>query len=82
MSIRNERDIILKHALEKENLETALDIGFAFDDLRKKIIVGFLNKLEEFILDRLPDASEWKSSTDVDAPLERQFLWLQEKRVE
>ena len=71
MSIRNERDIILKHALEKENLETALDIGFAFDDLRKKIIVGFLNKLEEFILDRLPDASEWKIDRSlVDAPLD------------
>ena len=68
MSIRNERDIILKHALEKENLETALDIGFAFDDLRKKIIVGFLNKLEKFVLDELrqgPDASEkWCVNND------------------
>ena len=70
MAMRNEREIILEHALEKENLETALDIGFAFDDLRKKIIVGFLNKLEEFILDRLADASEWKIDRSlVDSPL-------------
>ena len=69
MSIRNERDIILKHALEKENLETALDINFAFNgDLDGKIIGGFLDKLEKFVLDELqqrPDASErWRVNND------------------
>ena len=69
MSIRNERDIILKHALEKENLETALDINSAFNgDLDEEIIKGFLNKLEKFVLDELrqgPDASEkWCVNND------------------
>ena len=69
MSIRNEKKIILRHALEKENLETALDINSAFKgDLDKKIIGGFLNKLENFVLDELrqgPDASEkWCVNND------------------
>ncbi|MCY4614658.1 MAG: PD-(D/E)XK nuclease family protein [Nitrospira sp.] len=71
MSNSSERDIILKHVLSNsENLETTLDIGFAFNELRKRIIVGFLDKLEEFILDRLADASEWKIDRSlVDSPL-------------
>ena len=69
MSIRNERDIILKHALEKEHLETALDINSAFNGkLNEEIIKGFLNKLENFVLDELrqgPDASEkWCVNND------------------
>ena len=60
-----ERMMILEHALEKENLETALDIGFAFDDLRERIIVGFLSKLEKSVLGILRqrrDGSEWHVS--------------------
>ena len=62
MAMRNEREITLAHALERENLGTTLDIGLAFPALRERIIVGFLDKLEKFVLDKLkqrPDASEW-----------------------
>ena len=63
MPSSTERDIILEHALRnQENLETTLDIGLAFLALRERIIVGFLDKLEKFVLDKLkqrPDASEW-----------------------
>ena len=62
MSSSSEREIILEYALKKENLGTTLDIGLAFPALRERIIVGFLDKLEKFVLDKLkqrPDASEW-----------------------
>ena len=69
MSIRNERDIILKHALEKENLETALDINSAFNGkLNEEIVKGFLDKFENFVLDELqqrPDAPDkWFVNND------------------
>ena len=63
MPSSTERDIILEHALRnQENLETALDIVFSFPGLQEQIIVGFLNKLEKFVLDELgdPDGSKWK----------------------
>ena len=61
-----ENKMILEHALASEdNLKTALEINSAFNgDLDRRIFVGFLDKLEEFVLDKLrqqlPDASEWE----------------------
>ena len=75
MAMRNEREIIRTHALEKGNLEIALDINFAFNgDLHGQIIAGFLNKLKEFVLDKLrqsPDRSKWdvNNETLLDSPL-------------
>ena len=78
MSSSSEREIekiILEHALkDQENLATTLDIGFAFPELRKRIIVGFLDKLERFVLENLGDldATEWKVSGNLRcSPLER-----------
>ena len=63
MSMRNEEKKILDHALENEkNLKIALDINSAFEgNLNKKIIKDFLNKLKDFVLDKLgdPDMSQW-----------------------
>ena len=71
MSNSSERKMIVEHALEnKENLEIALDINSAFKgELHGQIIIGFLNKLENFVLDELqqqrPDASkEWCINND------------------
>ena len=72
MPSSTERDIILEHALRnQENLETTLDIGFAFSELRKRIIVGFLDKLKGFVLEKLgdPDKSKWKVNDDSDDSL-------------
>lgn len=67
MAMRNKGEMILDHALEsKENLETALDIGFTFDDLRKRLIVDFLDKLKIYVLDELGDhdESQWHVNDD------------------
>ncbi len=69
MSMGNEREIILKHAQQsEENLKTALDINTAFNgDLHGQIIVGFLNKLETFVIDELrrrSDGLEWEIVID------------------
>ena len=69
MPSSDEREIILEHALKnQENLETTLDIGFAFSELRRRIIVGFLEKLGTFVLDELrqhsDDGSEWEIVID------------------
>lgn len=74
MSGSTERDTILKHALEKENLETALDINSAFKgDLHGQIIVGFLAELKKYVLDTLGDLDEREWQLDknlVDSPLQ------------
>lgn len=90
MSMENERETILKHAQEsEENLKTALDIGFAFSELQngglqnsefqKRIIVGFLNKLGKFVVDKLgdPDESRWKVNDDSlrDSPLKKDKIF-------
>ena len=70
MSSSSEREIILEYALRnQENLGTTLDICLTFHALRERIIVGFLDKLEKFVLDKLkqrPDASEWGISIEDD----------------
>ena len=73
MSMRNEKEIIRTHALEKGNLETALDQAAFNGDLHGQIIAGFLNKLKEFVLDKLrqsPDRSwDVNNETLLDSPL-------------
>ncbi len=77
MASQKEQEIILAHALEEKNLETALDVGFAFDDLRKEIIVGFLKKLENFVLASLPDSSRWYVNDETlrHSPLKEQCIF-------
>ncbi len=75
MSMQYETEIILKHALREENLETALDINTAFNgDLHGQIITDFLHKLEKFVLHKLSqrhDGSQWEvnNKTLLDSPL-------------
>ena len=81
MSGLSDRDILLEHALSNQkNLEIMLNINFELDELRKRIITGFLDKLEEFVLDKLKprsDSSEWEIVIDADhrnlreSPLEK-----------
>ena len=72
MTESGEREIILEHALaHKNNLEMAVDIAFAYTDLRRRIIVAFAEKLERFVLRRL-DESQWKVNASLRAdPFER-----------
>lgn len=67
MASQKEQEIILAHALEEKNLKTALDIGFAFNvdggELHKRIIVGFLDKLEGFVLKERGDR-QWHVKHD------------------
>ena len=65
MAMRNKKEITLAHALARENLETALDINSAFNgELHDRIIVDFLKKLEEFVLEELRNCfgklDEWE----------------------
>ena len=69
MPSSSEEEIILEHALSnQEDLDTTLDIAFAFSELRRRIIVGFLEKLGTFVLDefrrRSDDESEWEIVID------------------
>ena len=59
MTPRSERDVILDHALHsKENLEIALKIGAAYDDLVGNVIVQFLKVVEGNLSTRL--GNRWK----------------------
>ena len=63
MAMRNERDIILDHALEnKENLEIALDVGSVYDDLRRLISEAFYRDLQR-CLEKHLDLSQWEFIT-------------------
>jgi hypothetical protein len=59
MTPRSERDVILDHALQsKENLEIALKIGAAYDDLVGNVILRFLGAVENDLTTRL--GKRWK----------------------
>lgn len=81
MSMRNEGEIILAHALEnEENLRTTLDIGLTYNELCKQIIVDFLNNLETFVLDKLNDATEWEIEDDLrKLPLKKYHFGFRKK---
>lgn len=70
MSNQNERDIILKHALESEtNLDIALDCFIAYKDghddgLLRRVIVDYLLKELEKELQRDFPEPQWKICTD------------------
>lgn len=58
MGSTGEREIILKYVFQDgDNLRIALQIGSAFDDIRKKIIGDFLGELEKALRASLDD--EW-----------------------
>jgi hypothetical protein len=58
MGSAGEREIILKYVFQDgDNLRIALQIGSAFDDIRKKIIGDFLGELEKALRASLDD--EW-----------------------
>lgn len=71
MSIQNERDIILRHALESEtNLEIALDCFIAYKDghddgLLRRVIIDYLLKEFEKELQRDFPEPQWKICTDL-----------------
>lgn len=85
MLMQNEKKIILKHALEKENLETALDINSAFNGkLHGQIIFDFLDELKKYVLETLgdPDEREWELDKDlVASPLDADKLFGFKKRA-
>lgn len=67
MTESSEREIILEHALENENnLKMTLDIAFVYPDLRRRIIVAFLEKLDRFVRQQL-DESQWNLNSELHA---------------
>ena len=85
MSSSSEREIILEHALKnQENLKIALDVGFAFNDLRKEIIVDFLDGLRNFVLGKLGDHDDslWHVNDDslYRFPLKNNYYFSFEKK--
>ena len=66
----NEREIIIEHALKKENLEVALDIISSAQEIRSRIIKPFLKELQVFICKKLDmsqlDMSQWDWKTELD----------------
>ncbi|MBI1745611.1 MAG: hypothetical protein HYR55_03380 [Acidobacteria bacterium] len=86
----SEREIVIEHALENENnLDIALDIAFAYTELRRRIIVAFLEKLELFVRQQL-DESQWNLHSKLRAnPFEHyagffvtKKAWREQYRVE
>jgi len=58
MVSKGEIELIVDYALENEsNLEIALKIAFAFNEIRKKIIIDFLDALENALRESLDN--EW-----------------------
>jgi len=65
MTELSERAIILEHALENENnLKMTLDIGNAYQELRRRIIVAFLEKLQHFVRQQLNE-SQWNLNPEL-----------------
>ena len=62
MSIRSERDVVLEHALRDEaNLDIALKIGAAYDELCRRVVAQFLAAIEHKLSPML--GREWKFTT-------------------
>ena len=60
MSNSSERKIIVEHALEnKENLEIALEVNRAYDELYKRISECFCRDLQR-CLEKHLDMSQWE----------------------
>ena len=66
-----EREMIIKHVLEKEeHLSVALGIVSSFGEIRKRIIIKFLNDLESRLKTDLSD--DWEIDMNLrDNPFER-----------
>ena len=61
MAARSEREVIIDHTLQDEDkLEIAIKVGAAYDDLRGRVILDFLDTVHSELAPRL--GSLWKVS--------------------
>jgi len=64
MPLSSERELVLGHALESTtNMEMALDIAFAYRDLRRRVIGDYFVVQLECKVRQALDAAEWKLIT-------------------